>query len=179
MITGHVFIATSLDGFIARKDHSLDWLPQEEADGEDSGYDTFVGSVDGLILGRGSFETVLGFGFWPYEKPVIVLSQSLTENDIPRELTSKVRLSSSSPTQIMKELELEKWQRAYIDGGQIVQSFLRENLIEDLIISTIPILIGEGIPLFGKLQRDIRLQLINSKTFSTGMIQNHYKILKN
>ena len=178
MITTHVFIATSLDGFIARKNRSLDWLPQEETDGENSGYDAFMDSVDGLIMGRGSFKTILTFGFWPYKKPVVVLSQSLAQADIPADLQSKVRLSKSSPTQILEELKQEGWQHVYVDGGLIVQSFLKAGLIEDLIISVIPVLIGEGLSLFGPLEQDIHLELLNSKSFSTGMIQSHYKVLK-
>ncbi len=101
-MTGHVFVATSLDGFIARKNHALDWLPQEKAEGEDLGYETFISSVDGLIMGRGTFEKVLTFGDWPYQKPVIVLSKTLTQDAIPDELEGKVRVSQLSPREIMK-----------------------------------------------------------------------------
>ncbi len=107
MTTGHVFVATSLDGFIARKDHALDWLPQEKIEGEDHGYETFISSVDGLIMGRGTFEKILTFGDWPYPKPVIVLSKTLTQDVIPAELEEKVRLSQLSPKEIMKSLNKE------------------------------------------------------------------------
>jgi dihydrofolate reductase len=95
-ITGHVFIATSLDGFVARNtdnpETKLDWLMKQDTVGEDHGYDDFIESVDGLVMGRGSFETLLGFEGWPYGKPVIVVSQSLTKSDIPDELSDKVEL---------------------------------------------------------------------------------------
>jgi len=178
MTTGHVFIATSLDGFIARKDHALDWLPQEKIEGEDSGYEAFISSVDGLIMGRGTFEKVLTFGDWPYQKPVVVLSHILTQDSIPDELEGKVRISKLSPKEIMKTLAEEGWKHVYVDGGQIVQSFLKEGLIEDMVITLIPILIREGIRLFGKTDGDVNLKLVTSQAFpSSGMVQNHYKVL--
>lgn len=178
MTTGHVFVATSLDGFIARKDHALDWLPQEKTEGEDLGYETFVSSVDGLIMGRGTFEKVLTFGDWPYQKPVIVLSKTLTQDAISGNLEGKVRLSQLSPRGIMRTLAEEGWKRVYVDGGQVIQSFLQEGLIEDIVITLIPILIGGGIRLFGKTDRDVNLKLVASRAFpSSGMAQNHYKVL--
>lgn len=178
MTTGHVFIATSLDGFIARKDHALDWLPQDKIEGEDTGYETFISSVDGLIMGRGTFEKILTFGDWPYSKPVTVLSKTLTQDVIPDELEGKVRISQLSPREIMKSLAEEGWKRVYVDGGQIIQSFLKERLIEDMVITLIPVLIGEGIRLFGKTDGDVNLKLIASQAFPvSGMIQNHYKVL--
>ncbi len=177
MITAHVFIAASLDGFIARKDHTLDWLPQEKVEGEDPGYDTFIESVEGLIMGRASFKNVLSFGDWPYQKPVIVLSKTLTDNDIPKELKNKVEISQLSPEKIMQSVQDRGWKRVYVDGGQVVQSFIRAGLIEDLIITFIPILIGDGQRLFGPVSKDINLKLINSKAFGSGMVQNQYKII--
>ncbi len=178
MTTGHVFIATSLDGFIARKDHALDWLPQEKIEGEDLGYETFISSIDGLIMGRGTFEKVLTFGDWPYQKPVIVLSKTLTQDAIPDELEGKVRLSQLTPREIMQSLNQEGWKRAYVDGGQIVQSFLKEGLIDDIVVTLIPILIGEGIRLFGKTDSDVNLKLVASQAFPlSGMVQNQYKVL--
>ena len=132
MATGHVFVATSFDGFVARKNHALDWLPQQESEGEDLGYETFIASVDGLIMGRGTFEKILTFGHWPYQKPVIVLSKTLTQDDIPAELEGKVRISQLTPKEIMESLNKEGWKRVYVDGGLIVQSFIKAGLIEDI-----------------------------------------------
>ncbi|MDC0658667.1 dihydrofolate reductase family protein [Leisingera sp. SS27] len=177
MTTGHVFIATSLDGFVARQDHSLDWLlKQPDAEDDDGGFAAFMDSVDGLVMGSGSFRTVLGFGQWAYTKPVIVLSSSLTGQDIPEELKDKVRLSSAAPADLMQELQEEGWTRAYVDGGRMVQSFLRQGLIADLTITTVPILIGSGIPLFGSLDRDIDLQVDSSRILPTGMIQTTFRV---
>ena len=178
MITGHVFIATSLDGYVARQDHSLDWLSKQPvAEGDDGGFAAFMDNVSGLIMGTGSFRTLLGFGQWLYSKPVVVLSSSLTEQDIPAELKGKVRLSSAVPADIMQELSQEGWTRAYVDGGRLVQSFLRQGLIADLTITTVPILIGSGIPLFGSLERDIDLAAASSRILPTGMVQTTYRVL--
>ncbi|MFW8594135.1 dihydrofolate reductase family protein [Cribrihabitans neustonicus] len=178
MTTGHVFIATSLDGYVARQDHSLDWLTRQPGTSdEESGFAAFMDSVDGLVMGTGSFRNVLGFGQWPYSKPVIVLSSSLTSGDVPGHLQDKVRLSRASPAGLMQELQQEGWRRAYIDGGRLVQSFLRQELIADLTITTVPVLIGSGIPLFGPLDSDIGLELMASRRLGTGMVQNTYRIV--
>ena len=176
MVTGHVFIATSLDGFVARGDHRLDWLMKQNTEGEDHGYDAFMESVDGIVMGRGSFETVLGFDEWPYTKPVIVMSRSLDNGDIPKVLWPTVRLSNAEPADLMASLEGEGWSRAYIDGGRLVQSFLREGLVSDLIITVVPVLIGEGIRLFGELNRDVDLELMEHTAFKSGLVQSRYRI---
>lgn len=174
----HIFIATSLDGFIAREDDSLDWLPQENSTNEDTGYESFIEGVDGLIMGRSTFQTVLSFGNWPYKKPVIVLSKTLTQSDVIDELKEKVRILNLSPKEVLEFTRKEGWKRAYLDGGKVIQSFLRDNLVEDIIITTIPVLIGTGKTLFGKLPKDIHLSLLNSQFFESGMTQNHYKIIR-
>ncbi|NVK14139.1 MAG: dihydrofolate reductase family protein [Rhodobacteraceae bacterium] len=177
MTTGHVFIATSLDGFVARQNHSLDWLlKQPDAEDDDGGFAAFMDSVDGLVMGSGSFRTVLGFGQWPYTKPVVVLSNSLTGQDIPEELKDKVRLCTAAPADLMQELQEKGWTRAYVDGGRMMQSFLRQGLIADLTITTVPILIGSGIPLFGSLDQDIDLQVDSSRILPTGMVQTTFRV---
>ena len=176
MTTGHVFIATSLDGFVARPDHSLDWLMARDDGDEDQGYEAFIAEMDGLIMGRASYETVLGFGDWPYTKPVVVLSRSLTQADLPDALQGKVTISSAAPEQTMADRAEQGWRKAYVDGGQVVQSFLRAGLIAELTITTIPVLIGEGRSLFGPLDRDIELQLCESRAFACGYVQTRYKV---
>jgi len=178
MTTGHVFIATSLDGFVARTDHTMDWLNRQIIEGEDHGFEKFMGSVDGLVMGSGSFKNVLTFGDWPYQKHVKVMSQSLNESDIPADLNGKVSLTRLSPKELMSALNKEGWKRAYVDGGQLVQSFIREGLIEDVTLTLVPILIGSGLRLFGEVDRDIDLQLRHSLAFGSGMVQNHYKLIK-
>ena len=180
MTTGHVFIATSLDGYVARKtddpEHRLDWLMKQDTVGEDHGYDDFVDSVDGLVMGRGSFETLLAFAEWPYSKPVIVVSQSLEPEDIPTELEGKIELTSLSPKDVMTMLENRGWKRAYIDGGKIIQSFLREGLITDITLTRIPILIGSGLSLFGDLDQDIDLIHLSTRVFESGLVTSQYEV---
>lgn len=180
MITGHVFIATSLDGYVARKtddpEHRLDWLMKQDTVGEDHGYDAFVDSVDGLVMGRGSFETLLAFEDWPYQKPVVVMSKTLEPEDIPTDLEGKVELTSLPPRDVMNMLEKRGWTRAYIDGGKIIQSFLNEGLIADLTLTRIPILIGNGLPLFGDLNRDIDLKHMKTQVFESGLVTSFYQI---
>ncbi|MEW7008658.1 dihydrofolate reductase family protein [Lentilitoribacter sp. EG35] len=177
-ITGHVFIATSLDGFVARNtdnpETKLDWLMKQDTVGEDHGYDDFIESVDGLVMGRGSFETLLGFEGWPYGKPVIVVSQSLTKSDVPDELSDKVELVNLTPHEIMDMLDKRGWKRAYIDGGKLIQSFIQQGLIEDITLTRIPILIGSGISLFGDIDQDIDLELKSVKAFESGLVTSVY-----
>ena len=176
MTTGHVFIATSLDGFIARKDGSIDWLMKQETGEEDHGYDAFIASVDGLVMGRGSFEKVLRFDTWPYQKPVVVMSSTLNDTDIPERLKDKVFLSTLTPEALMRDLGDRGWSRANIDGGKVVQSFLRDGLISDLIVTQIPILIGNGRPLFGSMPHDIDLELVESRAFPSGLVTSKYRV---
>ena len=179
MTSGHVFIATTLDGFIARNDHRLDWLEKQTTEGEEYGYAAFMDSMDGGIMGRLTFEKVLTFPAWPYEKPVIVMSRTLDESAIPDYLQQRVQVTRLEPAALMALLSESGWQRAYVDGGQIIQAFIREGLIEDLAITLVPILIGQGIPLFGEIADDIDMQLISSTAFPSGLIHHRYRIAKN
>ncbi len=176
MPTGHIFIATSLDGFIARKDGSIDWLEIPGVDDEDHGFAEMMASVDGLIMGRGTFEKVLEFGVWPYEKPVIVLSRSLSEAGLPDLVKGKVEISRLGPKDLMEKLGGEGWKRAYVDGGKVIQSFLSEGLIADMTVTRIPVLIGEGIPLFGSIDDDISLEHIKTESYKSGLVSSTYKI---
>ena len=178
MTTGHVFIATSLDGFIARRDHQIDWLMKYGNGDDGAGYDEFVAGVDGIVMGRNSYETVLTFGEWPYHKPVLVMSKSLSQSEVPSELTDKVSITDLDPLGLMDALNENGWSRAYVDGGKVVQSFIKLGLIEDIILTTVPTLIGDGIPLFGAIDEDIDLELVSSKSFASGMVQSHYRLLR-
>lgn len=177
MITGHVFIATSLDGFIARADGALDWLTRYDTAGEDHGYDAVMGSVDGLVMGRGSFEQVLGFDAWPYAKPVMVMSRTLEPGDIPAALADRVELTRLDPPALMAMLEARGWRHVYVDGGKVVTSFFRAGLIGHMTLTRVPILIGGGLPLFGALDRDIELELLESRSFPSGLVTSRYRVL--
>lgn len=176
MTSGHVFIATSLDGFVARKDRQIDWLEKQAMADEDHGYDAFVELVDGIVMGRGTFETVRAFDPWPYQKPVVVMSSTLGPEDIPRALRGAVSVSDLSPAGVMQDLAARGWDRAYVDGGALVQSFLREGLIRDIVLTVAPVLIGEGIRLFGALDHDIDLELTSATAFPSGLLQSRYRI---
>jgi dihydrofolate reductase len=179
MTTGHVFIATSLDGFIARRDGNLDWLMKHSTEGEDHGFAAMMASVDGLIMGKGTFQQVLSFEQgWPYEKPVVVMSRSLKEKDIPDLLSERVRLSDETPQVLMNQLNTEGWNRAYVDGGKVIQSFLAEGLIEDILLTRIPILIGEGLSLFGPVPHDINLEHLETQSFPSGMVSSKYRVIR-
>lgn len=171
-----VFIAASLDGFIARSNDSLDWLNEqsEKAAGEEYGYDALMASVDYLVMGRRTFEVVSGFPDWPYEgKRLIVLSRTLKK--VPAGFEGRVELFGGSINELMARLQEESCEGIYIDGGRTVQSFLNEGLVTDIIITRIPILIGEGKPLFGKLEQDIQLKLVDVKPYPSGFVRTHYQ----
>lgn len=178
MLQGHVFIATSLDGFIARENGDIDWLPGLSADGGDYGYGKFIAGLDGLVMGRGSFEKVMEFEKWPYDKPVVVLSRSLAPDAVPVRLAGKVRISDLEPTALAKELASAGWSHAYVDGGKVIQSFLRAGLIEDMVITQVPVLLGAGLPLFGALDQDIALEHLETEAFPSGLVQSRYKVKK-
>jgi dihydrofolate reductase len=173
-----VYIATSLDGFIARKDGSIDWLNEANSsipEGEDCGFFSFMNSVDALVMGRKTFEKVLSFGQWPYaDKTIIVLSRN--KIDIPDNLSQSVTCSSESPIELTKRLAKNGAKRLYIDGGITIQRFLKEGVIKDLTITIIPIIIGDGIPLFGKVNKDIKLKHIKTRTYDFGFVQSTYEI---
>ncbi|MBL8061946.1 MAG: dihydrofolate reductase [Anaerolineales bacterium] len=170
-----VYIATSLDGFIARQNGDIDWLPAGESGDGDFGYAEFMASIDLIVMGRNTFEKVLSFGEWPYAKKVLVLtSRALT---LTPNLTDKVEALPLQPRDLLHELERRGIRHIYLDGGVTIQRFLREGLVSEMIITTIPILIGEGLPLFASLGRDIQLELLESQSFKNGFVQNRYKVL--
>lgn len=175
-IKGAVFIATSVDGYIARKDGTLDWLEDIQAsipEGEDCGFIKFLASVDALVMGRKTFEQVLSFGEWAYGKtPVIVLSHHKLE--IPEDLVETVSCSAETPMEILQRLEREGAKKIYIDGGAVIQSFLNDGLINEMTITQVPVAIGEGIPLFKGHKKDIKLNLLHSKIYDFGFVQTTY-----
>lgn len=178
MISGHVFIATSLDGFIARNDGDIEWLLTRDDPSEDHGYPNFIATIDGIIMGRGSYEKVLTFDPWPYNKPVLILSKQLVKTAVPEYLKGRVRFSDLSPKAAMEKLAGEGLRRIYVDGGQMIQSFLREGLIADMVVTQVPVLIGEGRPLFGALNSDISLTHTHTIAFKSGLVQSHYQVQK-
>ena len=177
MVTTHVFIAASLDGYIARKDGDINWLLQRDDPTEDHGYTAFIADKDWIVMGRGSYEKVLTFDEWPYDRPVLVLSRQLTDTPVPEALKGKVQFSHRTPREVIDDLAAQNVHRVYIDGGQVIQSFLREGLVADIVITTVPVLLGSGIPLFGSLPHDIDLTLLSSRSFPSGLVQSHYRLM--
>ena len=170
-----VYIATSLDGFIARKNGGIDWLKGGE-DGEDYGYAEFMFTVDVIVMGRNTYEKVLTFGGWPYQKKVIVLtSRGLL---VPAGLKEKVEVLHLSPGELIGELRSRDIRQIYLDGGVTIQRFLQAGLVDEMTITTIPILIGGGLPLFGTLDKDVEVELLKSQSFNNGFVQNKYRVLK-
>ncbi len=176
MATAHVFIAVSLDGFIARPDGDIDWLLQRDDPTEDHGYCAFIADKDVIVMGRGSYEKVLTFDTWFYDRPVVVLSEQLAGTPVPEALKGKLRFSNLAPGDLMAELDGQGVHRVYVDGGQLVQSFLRDGLVADMVITTVPVLIGSGRRLFGALQQDIDLELVSSCSFPSGLVQSTYRL---
>ncbi|ROM94597.1 dihydrofolate reductase family protein [Pseudomonas brassicacearum] len=176
MATAHVFIATSLDGFIARPDGDIDWLLQRDDQTEDHGYSAFIADKDVIVMGRGSYEKALTFDTWFYDRPVVVLSEQLADSAVPEALKGKLRFSNLKPGDVMEEMARQGVRRVYVDGGKLVQSFLREGLVADMVITTVPVLIGSGRPLFGALQQDIDLKLVSSRCFPSGLVQSTYRL---
>ena len=178
MITTHVFIAVSLDGYIARQDGDIGWLLQRDDPREDHGYDAFIADKDWIVMGRGSYEKVLTFDQWPYNRPVLVLSSQLADTEVPEALKGQVQFSRCPPKEALDELAAQNAHRVYLDGGQVIQSFLREGLVADMVITTVPVLIGSGKPLFGSLPRDIDLMLLSTRSFPSGLVQSHYRLTR-
>jgi dihydrofolate reductase len=166
-----VFIGTSVDGFIARPNDALDFLPTHA---EDHGYEEFFASVDALVIGRNTYDVVLGFGEWPYgQKPVFVLS---TRPLAPAPAGAVVERMSGDPADIIAQLDGRGIGHIYLDGGITIQRFLRAGLIQRLIVTRVPVLIGEGIPLFGPTGQDIALQHVTTRSFSSGLVQSEYRV---
>jgi len=162
----------SVDGFLARPDHALDFL---DAGGQEPhGFEEFYETVDVVVIGRRTFEVVLTFGQWPYgNKQVVVLSSR------PLDLSSiqgVVEQMSGEPVEIAKQLRSRGFQHAYIDGGVTIQRFLAAGLIDRMVITRVPVLIGAGIPLFGPFPRDINLRHIATRTYNGGLVQSEYEI---
>ena len=176
MTSGHVFIGTSLDSFIARRNHDIAWLTDFPTPGEDHGFAAHMERVDGVIMGRGTYEVIKHFRPWFYSKPVIVLSGSLTQAEVPAEIADKVEVLAATPQAAMELVASRGWHAAYVDGGKVIQSFLRAGLIEDLVISRIPVLIGDGIPLFGPLGADLVLEHVETRAFPSGLVQSRYRM---
>jgi dihydrofolate reductase len=169
-----VFVGTSLDGFIARHSGDFDFLP--EGGGEPHGYDEFIATVDVLVIGRNTFDKVSTFDTWPYDDMrVVVLSNRAI--DAPAGAGARVERMCGPPPAIVNRLAAEGAQHAYIDGGITVQQFLRAGLIQRLIITRVPVLVGQGIPLFGSLPEDVGLRHVATQAYASGLVKSEYEVV--
>lgn len=168
-----VYIAQSLDGYIAGPHGELDWLETiENPEQNDFGFSAFMNNIDALLMGKNTFEMVASFGEWPYQKPVFVVSNSLLS--LPSGFDGKAHLLKGKPKELLTVLHGKGFNHLYIDGGLLIQSFLNEHLIDELIVTTIPVLLGEGIPLFGHLSGRIKLRLESSEVLANQLVKSHY-----
>ncbi len=167
-----VFVGTSLDGFLARPDGALDFLPADG--GEPHGYEAFLASVDAIVLGRKTYETVLAFREWPYgAKPVFVLSH---RRIAPPPRGANVERLAGEPDEIVSQMAARGLRHIYVDGGLTIQGFLRAGRIQRLVLTRVPVLIGGGVPLFGALPADLRLRHVATRSFRSGLVQSEYRV---
>lgn len=172
-----VFIAESLDGFIAKKDGNIDWLLEiPNPGGSDYGYNDFIKNIDAVVLGRVTFEKVLSFGGWHYSKPVFVLSNTL--KSVGKNLENKAAVIKGDLKSVTKELHSKNYINLYIDGGITIQNFLKEDLIDEMTITRIPIILGGGIPLFGELKNELRFEHVKTEVLNNALVQSRYKRIR-
>ncbi|MHA1495001.1 MAG: dihydrofolate reductase family protein [Candidatus Thorarchaeota archaeon] len=168
-----VYIATSLDGFIATSEGGLGWLDEiPNPEGHDFGFTEFMNSIDALVMGRKTFEKVASFGVWPYTKPVFVLSRS--KISVPLELENKVEIVNKTPKKLVDDLSAQGYQNLYIDGGITIQNFLADDLIDEMIITRVPVLLGNGFPLFGTLQQRQYFKHEKTDVINEILVKSHY-----
>ena len=171
-----VYVAASLDGFIARSDGSIDWLDVAgpvEAEQSMSDFLKLLDSVDCLVMGRKTFDTVKGFSPWPYGAlPVIVLSSTLSS---PPEIEgATISIRAGRPSDVLRDLQSDGFERVYVDGGATIHGFLREDLVDRITVATVPVLLGSGRPLFPQMDHELKLRLESSVRFDSGIVKSTY-----
>ena len=168
-----VYIATSLDGMIASEGGGLEWLDEiPNPDGSDYGFAEFIDRVDGILMGRNTFGKVLTFGDWPYTKPVFILSQTLTS--VPDALDGKAEIVSGELKGVISSLHSRGVKNLYVDGGKVIQSCLAEDLIDELIITRVPLLLGKGIPLFSELSSPMQFSHQSTNVLNNYLVKSRY-----
>ena len=172
-----VFVGTSLDGVLARQDGTFDFLSAGgEANGAANGFDAFLASVDAVLMGRNTYDVVLPFPAWPYgRKPVFVL----THRDLPSAPAGAiVEPMSGEPAAVLQSLEGRGFTHVYVDGGLTIQQFLGGGLIDRIVVTRVPVLVGGGIPLFGALPADVLLQHVATHVLPGGAVQSEYVVAR-
>jgi len=171
-----VYVGTSLDGFIAKNNDDIEWLVQFQNDEVQKEYEEFIKRIDAILIGRGTFEKVLTFPSWPYSKKVFVLSTTIKQ--VPETLKEKATVVSMNPKELLTYLSGRGYSSIYVDGGKVIQSFLREDCIDEMIITKVPLLLGSGIPLFGHLDKDLLFRHMQTKTLSNGLVKSFYERMR-
>jgi dihydrofolate reductase len=180
-----VFIATSTDGFIAKKDGSVDWLhasgnaAADMGEQADMGFADYLSSIDCLIMGRKCMEVIASMNLtpeqWPYgDNRIIVLSNTLKQ--APDNIKDKVEIYSGDLRTLVSALDSDGYKHAYIDGGITIQAFINLGLIDEMTITRAPVLLGEGIPLFGTTKKDIKLEQASATAFANDFVQVKYSV---
>ena len=173
-----VFIATSADGFVAREDGRIDWLLAANRRvplPEDCGYAASMKDIDGIVMGRASYEQVAAFDAWPFgDLPVTVMCRRGPQ---ARPTAGRVTWCADAPAALLTRLYMQGHRRLHIDGGRLIQSFLREGLIDEMTITTLPCLLGSGRRLFGPLDSDVALFHVATRSWPFGFVQTHWRLL--
>ncbi len=168
-----VYIGTSLDGFIATKDGNIDWLTQFESQEISDSYQEFISTIDAIVIGRGTFESVLAFPSWPYTTKAFLVSTTIKE--VPEPLKEKVTLLSMEPKTIVNYLSGQGYSHVYVDGGKVIQGFLNADCIDELTITRVPLVLGSGIPLFGLMDHLLRFTHLRTTVYSNGLVKSRYE----
>jgi dihydrofolate reductase len=173
-MANYVYIAASLDGFIATPEGGIEWLEDApNPDGSDFGFSEFISRVNAILMGRATFDKVLAFDHWPYRIPVFVLSSTLKE--VPPDLEGKVQIVSGPLVEVTTQLDAQGFKNLYIDGGRVIQSFLMEDLIDELIVTRFPKLLGRGIPLFGELSETLDFSHVETEVIENYLVKSRYR----
>jgi dihydrofolate reductase len=171
------YLAVSLDGYIADKNGGVDWLNEiPNPDQSDFGFAEFMCSVDAMVMGANTFRVVQSFGAWPYEKPVFVASNSIKR--VPKGYEDRISLVQGEVREILTDIRDLGHERLYIDGGKLIQNCLLAGMLDEMIITQIPIILGSGIPLFVEFENSIHLEHKETQVIGVGLVKNHYLIKK-
>ena len=171
-----VYVGTSIDGYIAGKNDNIDWLVPFQNSEVNDAFQEFNEKIDAIVMGRRTFEVVLAFPNWPYTKKVFVLSTSLKE--VRPDLKDNVTILSLPPKELINYLAREGYSCIYVDGGKVIQSFLAEDCIDEMIITRVPLVLGSGISLFGELAKDLLFRHVETKCLSNGLVKTHYERIR-
>ncbi len=172
-MTNYIYIATSLDGYIATSDGGLNWLNEvPNPEQSDYGFADFMEGIDALVMGRITFEIIVSFGVWPYERPVFVLSDTLKE--LPAGYSDKAELIHGDVSWLVDHLRERGYESLYVDGGLTIQSFLRQDLIDELFITRLPVVLGSGIPLFGQMEQSLKFRHVQTEVYNNALVKSHY-----